>query len=65
MIRHTEIISTHKTRVMARSNERRLTKILQSGWWDHKDLPGWARGVRVRKAGKFQFVVEATDWPGH
>lgn len=27
-------------------------------------LPGWAQGVRVRKAGRFQWEVEATAWPG-
>lgn len=27
--------------------------------------PAWVKGFRVRKAGNFQHIVEATDWTGH
>jgi len=60
----TQIVSVHKTRFMARMHERRIQKALN--WHElYKNVPDWAQGVRVRKAGRFQYVVEATSWRGH
>lgn len=28
-------------------------------------VPDWAKGARVRKAGPFNWAVEATAWKGH
>lgn len=59
------ILSVHVFRRQARKRERALQDFLRHGaafgepWPD--DLPKWARGVRVRKAGRFQWVVEATE----
>lgn len=75
-----DIISVHKARVFAELRERALTKQLPkvreaerngAGTVMIEDagrpwlVPTWAHGFRVRKAGPFQFVVEATEWTGH
>lgn len=69
----TAIITTHKFRWSARMTERRITMLLtganlRSSARDELaklKVPIWTRGVRVRNAGRFQFVVEATSWRGH
>jgi hypothetical protein len=62
-----DIISVHKLRFMARRKERRLQKLLDLGAPVHAEegLPYWARGVRVQKAGRFQWAVVATVTRGH
>lgn len=67
MERKTQILTVHWTRYVAQRRERAIQ--------DHLDraqettsaygLPDWAVGARVRKAGRFQWVVEATSWKGH
>ena len=76
----TEIISVHKLRSMARGRENRLQRLINQAFDPNTpsavrakagrqlmndDVPDWAKGVRVRKAGNFQHVVEATEWRGH
>jgi hypothetical protein len=67
----TKVLSVHKLRFMARLRERRIQGILNAtGYdrdWDRRKLevPGWARGVRVEKAGRFQWAVVATTRKGH
>lgn len=69
MSRQTQILSVHAFRRAARKRERELQNFLRHGqafgesWPD--ELPQWVRGVRVRKAGMFQWAVEATEGPGH
>ena len=63
-IGRTQILSVHKFRRTARKLERKLTAELEAQPSGLDWLP-WARGVRVRKAGPFQYVVEATAWQGH
>ena len=59
----TEIVSVHKLRRRARREERRIQAAFDRGLRDHQFA--WATGVRVRKAGRLQYVVELTDWRGH
>jgi hypothetical protein len=61
----TKPLSVHKFRRVARLKERKYQKVLDKGMWKPDELPGWARGVRVRKVGSFQYIVEATSWEGH
>lgn len=65
----TEILSVHKFRRNARKREHYFTGcIIHGGAYGEpwpEGLPEWAKGVRVRKAGAFQYVVEATNWTGH
>lgn len=78
--RRTEILSVHKLRFMARGREARLQRLLNQATDPRtpsavanrakrelfdQNLPEWAKGARVRKAGRFQHVVEATEWRGH
>lgn len=73
----TQIISVHPLRFDARRKERRLQALLDlvdtpSRTIRQKEfhelhqagVPSWAHGVRVRKAGHFQHVVEATERKG-
>lgn len=63
------IVSVHRLRFMARLRERKLQAWLKDPAYNLKlrnaDVPAWARGIRARKAGRFQWVVEATSWRGH
>lgn len=63
----TQILTVHKLRRAARAREREWQEALEAeahGKVGMLDLPVWARGVRVRKAGAFQWLVEATEWRG-
>lgn len=72
-----EILSVHPFRRSARKRERELDEVLTGIYKTaghpadipvdlvHRGLPPWTRGVRVRKAGAFSWVVEATEWRGH
>lgn len=77
VIGHTKVISVHHVRRVARSRERTLQAALDFGGPDavrrfgvQTDLataagwPVWARGVRVEKAGLFQWAVVATEGRG-
>ena len=60
----TEIISVHPFRRSARKHERDLQAVIDATeGYHHRDeaIPEWAKGVRVRKAGFFQWAVEATE----
>lgn len=69
--RRTKVASVHKLRTAARIRERKITKALKEpdemnnfhnlAQWG---VPDWANGARVRPAGRFQHVVEATEWKG-
>ena len=76
----TEIISVHPFRWRARKREQRLQAslgVLHNTGYSRgareaerealraEGVPGWAMGVRVRRAGPFQHVVEVTSWRGH
>lgn len=73
----TQAVSVHKLRRVARKRERMLQQVLAArthfapaGSNDTQDtpygpLPLWARGVRVEKAGAFQWAVVLTEERGH
>ncbi len=65
----TKIISVHRLRRSARKVERDLQSALetstQSTTGPLVGLPAWAKGVRVDRAGFFQYAVVATSWKGH
>ncbi len=66
----TAIVSVHRTRRAARRQERHVQACLDSGLRGARLdgfglVPEWARGVRVEKAGFFQFVVNLTEHRGH
>jgi hypothetical protein len=72
MAERTVILSVHKFRRTARKRERELQALLTEYAGDEiRDLlkgyviPAWARGVRVDKAGPFQWVVIASSHRGH
>ncbi len=62
----TQIISVHPFRRVARYQERKLQTWLDGdrGGLRPEGLPIWANGVRVEKAGKFQWAVVATSKAG-
>jgi len=70
-----EIVSVHKVRFMARRKERELQERIEVAAGiggkvlDQElravGLPPWTRGVKVEKAGAFQFAVVATRNEGH
>lgn len=67
----TKVISVHFLRRRARAIERELQRDLDNrqgiGWRDVRadleaaGVPPWANGVRVEKAGPFQWAVVATS----
>lgn len=59
----TKVLSVHRLRRTARAEERRLTNCILYGY--PTELPYWAKGVRVEKAGLFQWAVVATSKRGH
>jgi hypothetical protein len=66
------ILSVHFLRRRARSRERYLQPLLELRANTGRalppgagDVPVWARGVRVEKAGLFQWAVVATEERGH
>jgi hypothetical protein len=66
------IVSVHPFRRTARKEERRLQRVLDAYHEVHvilddapADLPLWAHGVRVERAGAFQHAVVATERRGH
>ncbi len=64
----TEAVSVHKFRRTARKRERVLQGALHYGYPSQlpsAGLPEWAHGVRVEKAGRFCWVVIATEKRGH
>jgi hypothetical protein len=67
----THVISVHWLRRTARARERIITEQLARrskavpGTFVVLGLPIWAHGVRVEKAGRFQWAVVATEAPGH
>lgn len=64
----TEIISVHRLRRRARKREEYVQYLLDRSVYSAPTigrLPPWSRGARVRKAGLFEWVVEATEWGGH
>jgi hypothetical protein len=63
-LEETKILSVHKLRRNARREERRLTNVINFKL-PNDDLPYWAKGVRVEKAGPFQHAVVATSRRGH
>lgn len=60
----TKVLSVHKLRRRARAKERRLQAVLNrdptAAQLLAAGLPLWAEGVRVEKAGLFQWAVVAT-----
>lgn len=64
----TKVLSVHKLRRRARAKERRLQAILNrnpsAAALIDAGLPIWAEGVRVEKAGPFQWAVVATTHRG-
>lgn len=64
-----DLLSVHKTRFMARLRERRLQRALddyhRGAGPVPQGVPSWAKGVKVVKAGGFQWVVRATAIRGH
>lgn len=66
----TSVVSVHVFRRVARREERHLQALLDdrnAGPGRVSELevvPSWARGVRVEKAGPFQWTVVATERPG-
>lgn len=75
----TKVHSIHRARYWARHMERQLQDALDvvNGAYDpatygeahelldKQDVPGWARGARVEKAGFFQWAVVLTSHKGH
>lgn len=71
-INRTQVLSVHKFRRTARRKERAITADLERSahtpiWTTAllAELPNWASGVRVEKAGVFSWCVVATERPGH
>lgn len=71
-INRTQVLSVHKFRRVARRKERAITAELERSahtpvWTTAllAELPNWARGVRVDKAGAFCWVCIATEDRGH
>jgi hypothetical protein len=68
----TQVLSVHKLRRTARKQEREWQKLLEHYGTlparrvdsEANGLPAWARGVRVEKAGPFQWAVVATGHRG-
>lgn len=60
----TQVLSVHVLRRTARLKERKLQAQLDAGY-QPDELPTWANGVRVEKAGQFQWAVVATSTAGH
>lgn len=70
----THIVSVHAFRRVARHQERELQRWLEftrtagdghlEARLEARDLPAWVRGVRVEKAGRFQWAVVATEKVG-
>lgn len=68
----TTVLSVHVLRRAARARERDVQEWLDAGrplrfhmpenW---KQIPDWATGARVEKAGPFQWAVVATSERGH
>lgn len=72
----TKVLSTHFLRRAARRREREIEAALRSRHDEEgmlvegearllRDVPDWARGVRVEKAGPLQWAVVATEHQGH
>jgi hypothetical protein len=64
----TQILSVHHFRRSAEVEERRLQRTLDEGYLplvEGNQIPRWVKGARVRKAGLFQWVVEANEWRGN
>lgn len=65
----TKVISVHFLRRVARERERELQDEfdarLAGAYARINGLPSWARGVRVEKAGRFQWAVVVTEHLGH
>jgi len=59
----TQIVSVHAFRRVARKEERRIQELLDSGE-AMPDVPTWARGAKVQKAGTFQHAVVLTENKG-
>jgi hypothetical protein len=74
------ISGPYKLRRRARRDERRLQKAIKNYnvvttgrarlaaeplIFDGVEIPQWARGARVVKLGRFQFIVEVTERAGH
>lgn len=62
----TKIVSTHFLRRSARKRERAIQEALRlrEQVQNPMDLPLWARGVRVEKAGPLQWAVVLTERRG-
>lgn len=65
----TKIISVHFLRRVARVKERRLQRLftgspVTASVLQQAGVPIWAEGVRVEKAGPFQWAVVATSHRG-
>lgn len=75
----TSTLSVHRLRRTARRRERKLQRALDDGLaprsmdgrqrctyidGDVVGMPGWTEGVRVEKAGMFQWTVVATEHTG-
>lgn len=72
-------ISVHRSRRNARKLERELQEALDIArgftaegnyqeareLLDRYEVPGWAYGARVDRAGFFQHQVQVTSWRGH
>jgi hypothetical protein len=81
MTGRTRTLSVHRLRRTARANERTVQAALRlrrlrttwspfeqptiTLWRGGPELPSWACGVRVEKAGRFQWSVIATEAEGH
>jgi hypothetical protein len=63
----TQIVSVHYFRRQARRKEREIQAVFDM--WPNSEwplnAPWWARGVRVERAGPFQWAVVATEHRGH
>ena len=66
--RRTTVLSVHRLRIAARIRERELQHHLDRREphikVDGMPVPSWVRGVRVEKAGRFQWAVVGTEWEG-
>jgi hypothetical protein len=81
MTGHTEVLSVHFLRRVARAREREIQGALDAVFagtggyalsrsGDHPvlarfEVPPWTSGVRIEKAGLLQWAVVATEGPGH
>jgi hypothetical protein len=67
----THVLSIHYVRLFARLRERELQFLLDHHTDDGPvrlngiELPGWVRGVRVEKAGRFSWALVLTSERGH